>query len=531
MTKLSEGTRFGDRYELVHRIASGGMGDVWRATDRLLGRDVAVKVLRPESESDGLGYERFRFEAQAAASLSSPAITSVYDYGEEVDDEGSHRAFIVMELVSGESLDRRVQRSGPLGVRSTLEIVEQVALGLQVAHDRGLVHRDIKPANLLLPTTGSAKLTDFGIARSPGNSPPTRTGPLVGTIQYMAPEQLRGDGATPASDLYSLGAVAYFCLTGQAPFANVEPMAVALAHIHDNPPPLPADVPPQVGGFVLRLLAKDPARRPASAAAVRAEASALQASLGGGHVPATPEPAGVEVPNYGSGDTGLLPPPLDPGAGDPTEGDREGTAILGSSAMPVLAGAGIEAHRRRRLWTLVATLVVLVVAGAAVWLSLGPSPVTLPDLKGMTAVAATARLHQIGLDARVDPVDVDQPAGRVVSQVPRRGSSLRPGSRVLLRTASGFVDVSGTRFQGQPVAQVLATLASLGVEPIQSGTTSNATPGTVVAIAPSGRMRLGATVTVAYAVPPPPPTTTTTQPSVPASKAPSHKKPAKGGDH
>ena len=220
MIKLSEGTRFGDRYELVHRIASGGMGDVWRATDRLLGRDVAVKVMRPEPGAHALGHERFRFEAQAAASLSSPAITSVYDYGEEIDDEGGHRAFIVMELVRGESLDRRVGRLGPLGVRPTLAIVEQVALGLQVAHDHGVVHRDIKPANLLIPATGGAKLTDFGIARSPGHSPPTQTGPVVGTVQYMAPELLRGDGATPASDLYSLGAVAYFCLAGQAPFAR-----------------------------------------------------------------------------------------------------------------------------------------------------------------------------------------------------------------------------------------------------------------------------------------------------------------------
>ena len=308
-------------------------------------------------------------------------------------------------------------------------------------------------------------------------------------------------------------------------------MAVALAHMNDDPPPLPPDTPVDVVAFVLGLLAKDPAERPPSAAAVRAEASALQTGLGGVTGVTPPELRGAEVPGGAAADTGVLPLPFGPDSGEPTEGGLHSTAVTGSHAAPSLPRPGVRGPRSRRRWTLVGTLIVLVGAAVAVWLSIGPSPVRVPDVQGMTTAAATAELHQIGLDPRLRPEDVNRPAGRIVSQVPRGGSSLRPGSRVLLGTASGFVDVSGTQFQGEPVAEALSTLASLGVVPIQSGTTSTAAPGTVVAIAPSGRMTLGATVTVEYAVPPPPPTTTTTRPSAPAATTPSHKKHAKGGDH
>src|SRR5665213_1331584 len=185
MTTVPQGRAFGGRYRLSERIASGGMGDVWRATDELLGRNVAIKLLRSEFGDTELFRRRFRFEAQAAASLSHPGIAAVFDYGEEDGDSGDHRAYIVMELVEGESLDVRLRRLGRLGPSPTMDIVGQAARGLQAAHDRGIVHRDVKPANLLIRPDGMVKITDFGIARAIDGSALTQTGAMLGTVQYM----------------------------------------------------------------------------------------------------------------------------------------------------------------------------------------------------------------------------------------------------------------------------------------------------------------------------------------------------------
>jgi eukaryotic-like serine/threonine-protein kinase len=532
MTTDYTGTKVNDRYALVELIASGGMGEVWRATDQVLGRNVAVKVLRHEFGQNQVTQERFRFEAQAAASLDSSNIASVFDYGEELGGPGGRRAYIVMELVNGESLDLRVRRAGALGVPEALDIIGQAALGLQAAHDRGLVHRDIKPANLLVRTDGVVKLTDFGIARALDASALTQTGTMVGTVQYMAPEQLSGRPATPASDIYALGIVAYFCVAGRAPFEYEESMAVALAHVHDRVPPLSAGVPSDVRDLVSRMLDKDPARRPPSAGAVASEAFALKngftsAKLVGA---SAGRPRSVPIRDAAMTTTPVTRPP-GPAvtAAAPTQIDRRQTAVL-SGALPLAtdrASPGSPGRRRRGL--LSAVLVLLAVIAVAAWLLAGPGSVTVPHLDGLAARTAAADLTHLGLHADQHFVDTSQPAGRVISQVPKAGTSVRAGSTVLLRSASGFVDVNPAPLQGMPAAQAVAALSSLGVQPAQRSAVSTAPPGSVISISPSGRVRLGTAIIVEVAVAPPPPTTQPVPPDGPAP--PGDKKTTKGHGH
>jgi serine/threonine protein kinase len=263
------------RYRLDERLASGGMGEVWKATDELLGRAVAVKLLKQIYFSDESFRDRFRAEARFAASLQHSGIAQVYDYGEQDD-----LAYLVMELVPGETLSRILSVEGRLSTATTLDIVGQAARALHVAHTAGIIHRDIKPANLMVTAEGVLKITDFGIARGGGASTMTQTGQVMGTAQYVSPEQATGRKITPASDLYSLGVVAYECLAGMPPFAADTPIALALMHVREDAPPLPSDVPPAVRGLVSALLAKDPGDRPAGAHKVADQAHMLRQSGG-----------------------------------------------------------------------------------------------------------------------------------------------------------------------------------------------------------------------------------------------------------
>ncbi len=257
------GVALGGRYVLDHQIGHGGYGEVWHATDTVLGRPVAVKLLYPRYAQWSEALARFQAEARHAGALSHENIAQVYDYGEAAD---GRPPYLVMELIDGPSLEGALA-DGPLDACRTMDIVAQAAAGLQAAHEAGMIHRDVKPANLLLAPGGIIKITDFGVARTVGSLPVTATGELIGTPGYLAPERVAGEQATPASDLYSLGMVAYECLAGAPPFAGT-PLVVALAH-RDRPlPPLPSSVAAGVSAFVLRLTAKDPAWRPDGAAEV-----------------------------------------------------------------------------------------------------------------------------------------------------------------------------------------------------------------------------------------------------------------------
>lgn len=267
--KPAVGQLYGDRYRLQLRIAIGGMGEVWQAEDELILRQVAIKILKEEYVSDPLFIERFRSEAKSAALVEHEGIANVYDYGED-----ANAAYLVMELVPGESLSRIIEREKKLADTRVLDIMAQTSRALGAAHARGLVHRDIKPGNLLITPDGKVKITDFGIARVGDQVPLTKTGQVMGTVQYLAPEQATGKPSTPATDLYSLGVVAYEALSGKRPFTGENQMAIAMAHINEMPPALPESIDPRVQNLVLSCLAKKPNQRPESAnsLAIRAEA-------------------------------------------------------------------------------------------------------------------------------------------------------------------------------------------------------------------------------------------------------------------
>jgi serine/threonine protein kinase len=284
------------RYRLEHRIATGGMGEVWRGSDEVLGRPVAIKLLKHAYIGDQALASRFRAEARYAAALSHPAIAQVFDYGEQ-DSGAGNQAYLVMELVPGEPLSAILARAGRLSAEAALDIIGQAASALQAAHSAGIVHRDIKPGNLLVTASGRVKITDFGIARAVQAAQAghlTQTGMVMGTAQYVSPEQASGLRVTHASDIYSLGVVAYECLAGAPPFSADALIALALAHVREQPPTLPPGVPAAVSDLVMRMLAKRPENRPTSAQAVADRATVLRDAI-----PIAPGPGLADVASEG----------------------------------------------------------------------------------------------------------------------------------------------------------------------------------------------------------------------------------------
>ena len=363
---LAPGGLLAGRYELDHPIASGGFGDVWRGTDVVLARPVAIKLLRAEFCAETSTLARFRDEAQNAGALAHENIVRVFDY----DDLGPHGLpFLVMEFVDGPTLEA-VLAAGPMPPARVMDVVAQVASALHAAHEAGLVHRDIKPQNILLCSDGQVKLTDFGISRAIESTSLTLPGTVFGTPEYLAPERASGALSTPASDLYALGILAYQCLTGTMPFTG-PPVDVVMAHQNMPLPPLPDAVPAGVAALVSRLTAKDPAVRPESAADVAAWARALRGSL-------IPD-AAIQPAESAAGQTP---------AGATWAGD--GSAAAGAAGTPVQAH-GARRRPRQLLPAVAAIAAVLAVVGAVTLIGSGPShPATTSDKVGMVQVDAAA---------------------------------------------------------------------------------------------------------------------------------------------
>ena len=359
------------RYRLEGCVAYGGVGEVWRATDLVLGRPVAVKLLRAEYAQHPEVLARFRAEARHAGSVSHPGIAQVYDYGE---DGAAASPYLVMELVDGPSL-ARVLAAGPLTPAHAMDVLAQAAAGLQAAHAAGLVHRDIKPGNLLVGPSGQVKVTDFGIAHAAWSAPITQTGALVGTPAYLAPERVTGGPATPASDLYSLGLVGYQCLTGAVPFEGIA-HEVTAAHQHRTLPPLPPAVPAGVAELVNDLAARDPAARPASAGEVAVRAGRLRDALAGR--PTAPPPSAPVGPPparaRGAEPVTLVGDPVTL-AGDPVPMPGDSVPMAGEPALP--PGEPVP-------WT----------GGPVPWAG---EPATLADMSGPGLTPTHRRLRREGM--------------------------------------------------------------------------------------------------------------------------------------
>lgn len=390
----TQGVSFGGRYELQSRIAIGGMGEVWEATDHVIGRTVAIKILKDEYMGDPGFLERFRAEARHAALVNHEGIASVFDYGEE---NGS--AYLVMELVPGEALSTVLERDGALSADKTLDIVAQTASALQAAHAAGLVHRDIKPGNLLITPDGRVKITDFGIARIADQVPLTATGQVMGTVQYLSPEQASGHPASPATDTYSLGIVAYECLAGKRPFTGESQVAIAMAQINEQPPPLPPTVPIPVQNLVMAMIAKKPADRPSSSATVARAAQALRRG--------DLNSAAIAVPAIATGGvasddaTRLLS----------ASGDDGATRILPTTAqLPTGEDAVDEDEKKKKrspwTWPLIALIALLVIVLAGTVFALMNQGDGDPEPTKSTTTSATPKPTPTEVETE-EPAQVD----------------------------------------------------------------------------------------------------------------------------
>jgi hypothetical protein len=477
IASLATGSIVGNRYSLRDRVAGGGMGEVWRAVDEVLARDVAVKVLRPEYAADEDFLARFRAEARNAAMLSHHGIARVYDYGE--DD----CPYLVMELVPGEPISALLRREGRLPVDLALGVVAQVGAALGAAHAAGVVHRDVKPANLILTPDGTVKITDFGIARALGAPSLTRTGEVMGTASYLAPEQVSGGRGTAASDVYSLGVVAYECLSGVRPFRDQDPLAIAVAHLKEEPPPLPEEIPQAARDLVLSALAKDPADRPAGAVEFARQAAAVRRRLRAAH------PAG-------SGARGGL---LDvPGAAPGRHASPVPRAAADTRALaippPDLASEPVSNPAPARTWTrqtvIAAAIVVFLVAALlsfAITNALADSESGSPDPAAAAAPLPTASATPIAADPTPTAADPTQPSSLEPSSAPSATADADEGEPVL---------VDPERYVGRNAPVVEAALTRLGLDVEVEDVEGTGRPGTVTSIAPSGELPAGSDVTL-----------------------------------
>ena len=462
----------GDRYELHRLIAAGGMGQVWQGTDVALHRPVAVKVLRSEYTGDPSFLARFRAEAQHAASLSHPNIAAVFDYGEEIaqDGTGETMAYLVMELVEGEPLSALVAREGPLDTATTLSLLRQTAFGLGEAHRVGMVHRDVKPGNILVRPDGLVKITDFGIAWSARSVALTRTGQVIGTPQYLSPEQAEGRLATPASDVYALGLIGYECLTGHPAFEGDNPVTIALMQVRQDPAPLPGELPPDVRQLIGRSLVKDPAGRLADGAAF---AAAVDDILDGRPLP--PAPATVAVPA-----------PRASVARSPAVPRRNRAAMVLLPILGLLAGAGIA----------VALLLSLTDDGAgrgspaeaAEQRQAGSLVLDAADYIGRPVDDVAGRLTGLGLRVQLEAEVRDDVVPDQVTGIEPEGRALQAGDTVVVTYAVASAE-DGARRNSSGVTGAAALGDSSSDDGADTATdvavTSSATAATTTATLPA----------------------------------------------
>ena len=430
------------RYHVVERIAAGGMGEVFRAHDAVLSREVAIKVLHRSLAGDQAFVERFRREARAAATLNHPNIVAVYDWG-SVD--GIY--YMVMEYVRGRSVRDLLNAHVKLAPTQAAEVVRQTLQALEHAHAKGIVHRDLKPENVLVTADGVVKLTDLGLARAFADGRATHAGVVTGTVQYLAPEQIRGEPADPRSDLYSLGIVTYELVTGRLPFTGETPMSIAYKHLSDRvpaPSSLVADVGPDLDGFVASATDRDREMRPESARTMRMDLETIARSLAGARSLSS---LVEDLPEVG--------------------GDADDTAVVRMIETETIPR--VERTKRRRFRkALVALLAVATVATAAwgAWAYLLPKTAIVPGLTGETIDDARTALGDLGLSVRLDDAryDLQLPEGSVLAQRPEPGTELDEGATVVLVPSLGPPPVDVPKLIGKTRAETEALLREAKLE-------------------------------------------------------------------
>ncbi|HZC40193.1 MAG TPA: Stk1 family PASTA domain-containing Ser/Thr kinase, partial [Streptosporangiaceae bacterium] len=480
----------GGRYELDGIVGRGGMAEVYRARDIRLDRVVAVKTLRDDLARDATFQARFRREAQSAASLNNPSIVAVYDTGE--DNAGpAHVPYIVMEFVDGQTLRDLLRDDRRLMPERALEITDGVLRALDYSHRNGIVHRDIKPGNVMLTRNGDVKVMDFGIARavSDAQATMTQTAQVIGTAQYLSPEQARGERVDARSDLYSTGCLLYELLTGRPPFLGDSPVAIAYQHVRENPVPpsrLDPEIPPWADAIVLRAMAKNPAERYQSAAEMGTD---IKRALSG--VP-------VAAPTEMYGRTQRMGPAT--GMGGPT------SAIPGYQYGPQEDGYDDEADQRRRrrrtilLWVLGVLIVLAVVGGLAYAVLGGGSSKAVPQVNGETYHQAVKDIKAAGLKSTLRFQPNPTVAKNIVIKTnPPNGNKVAAGTTVTVFVSKGPRKVSVPDVTGQPVSDATNLLKSKGFQVTQKTLqNSTAKPNTVIRQSPSGNTSAvkGSTVTI-----------------------------------
>ncbi|HEY7829125.1 MAG TPA: Stk1 family PASTA domain-containing Ser/Thr kinase [Solirubrobacteraceae bacterium] len=482
---VEAGTIIDGRYEVLSRIGSGGMADVYLAQDALLGRQVALKLLQHRFAQDQEFVERFRREASSAAGLSHPNVVSIFDRGEW---DGTY--YIAMEYLPGRTLKAMVREGGPMDPASAIEIVIQILRAAKFAHKRGIIHRDLKPHNVILDEEGRAKVTDFGIARA-GASDMTLTGSIMGTAQYLSPEQAQGQSVSETSDLYAVGIVLYELLTGAVPFDGETAVTIALKQVSAEPPPpslLNPAVSPELDAVVARALAKSPLERFADAAEFIAVLEQARAQIG--LAPSSPPPVtnGPVFPPTAIANAPMMVPTGAPAA-----------LLLAASEEDEDPGG--ESWWQRYRWWVLGTVALLAILGTALALVLtANNKVSVPALTGLTQTQAVARLSHAGLTASPSQAaSATVASGTVISQSPKANSNVKKGTRVSIVVSSGPGSLALPNVVGQTAAQATAALQAAGLKPTtQSQASTKVKQGLVISTDPSAGTELqeGSPVTV-----------------------------------